>query len=421
MTLRRLPLTWSIYGLNAAWACFIYLLGPISPVLVDALGVPESWAGLLGTALALGGMTAGFLAPAVVGRIGRDATMRYGLAGTAIALTVLMALSPMLSGVSAFILVSALVWLTGACGITALNASIARLSDVHPEHSATVITEANAGAAWAGVLSPLLLGLALGAGLGWGAGVAVSLVAVLAALAGVVLAQRLGVPRQEGAVGDAPTADPDPTADPGPTADPDPTADPVAAAAPRGLGPTFWWAMVAVFAAVATEFGVNFWGSTLIREQTGAPTATATAAMSASVIGVALGRTVGPWLIARLGTHRTLVGGYAVALVGFAVLWSAASVGAAVGGLLLTGLGLSTLFPLLIDRGIVLSLGRADLAMSRASLVLSAAVGASPFALGALGAFMPVQQAFLLIPVVIGVGMVAAVRSRPSAVRSEVR
>ena len=91
------------------------------------------------------------------------------------------------------------------------------------------------------------------------------------------------------------------------------TPDPGATApADRPMGGMFWWCMVAIFTAVATEFGVNFWGSTLIREQTGAVTATATAAMSASVIGVAIGRTVAPWLIARLGTHRMLIGGFVV-------------------------------------------------------------------------------------------------------------
>ena len=68
MALRRVPLTWSIYGVGAAWACFIYLMGPISPVVAEALGVPSSWAGLLGTAMALGAMTAAFLGPAAVRR-----------------------------------------------------------------------------------------------------------------------------------------------------------------------------------------------------------------------------------------------------------------------------------------------------------------------------------------------------------------
>ena len=39
----------------------------------------------------------------------------------------------------------------------------------------------------------------------------------------------------------------------------------------RALPRVFWLAMVALFAAVATEFAINYWGSTLIQEQTGRP------------------------------------------------------------------------------------------------------------------------------------------------------
>jgi hypothetical protein len=344
--------------------------------------------------------------------------MRGALGATAAVLAVLLGLAPVLVGVPAFVVACALVWLTSTFGITSLNASLARLSDLHPHDSATVITEANAGAAWVGVLSPLLLGVALGAGFGWGAGVAVSLVVVLAALAGLVVGQRRTAQVPIGAA-PAATGPGQPAAAAAPT-----TAGPTTAASgdtartDRPMGRMFWWCMAAIFTAVATEFGVNFWGSTLIREQTGAVTATATAAMSASVIGVALGRTVAPWLIARLGTHRTLIGGFVVAIVGFAVLWSAGTIVQAVLGLLLTGLGLAPLFPLLLDRAIVLSEGRADLALSRASLVLAFAVGGAPFALGALGAVVPVQRAFLLVPVMIAIGLVAATRSRPPAALS---
>ena len=39
VTLRRTPVTWAIYGAIGAWAAFVYLSGPVSPILVDDLGV----------------------------------------------------------------------------------------------------------------------------------------------------------------------------------------------------------------------------------------------------------------------------------------------------------------------------------------------------------------------------------------------
>jgi hypothetical protein len=84
-----------------------------------------------------------------------------------------------------------------------------------------------------------------------------------------------------------------------------------------------------------------------------------------------------------------------------------------VAGLFIAGLGIATLFPLLLDRGIVLSAGHPDQAMARSSLVLGLAVGSAPFALGALGSVMPVRMALLLVPVVAVVGLFGVVASRP--------
>jgi fucose permease len=171
--------------------------------------------------------------------------------------------------------------------------------------------------------------------------------------------------------------------------------------------------MVALFAAAGSEFAINFWGSPLIQVQTGAPTAAATAAMSASVAGIAVGRTVGSRVTQRLGPHRTLLGGFALTIAGYAVLWLAAALPVAVVGLFVAGLGLSTLFPLMIDRGLLLSDGRPDLAMSRASLVLGLAIGGAPFLLGALGSVVPVSTAMLLVPLIVAIGVVGVLGSRP--------
>jgi MFS family permease len=409
VTVRRTPITWATYGLNAAWASVIYLVGPISPILADDLGVPQSVAGLLGTALAVGLTTVVLLGPAAVRRVGRDGAMRWGLAGASVFLAGVVLVPAVLDGAVAFAVVLGLVLVVAAFGGTALNAATARLAQSHPRDSATVITESNAAAAWVGLLSPLVLGAALSAGLGWWVGVAACLAAVLLSLLGVVVADQLEAVAAARA-GAVPVPVPAPVAADLAGEEMAPLPDVGRGRLPR----TYWIAMGALSAAVATEFTVNFWGSTLISDATGAPTASATAAMFASVLGVAIGRTIGPWTIGRLGTHRSLLVGFATSLVGFALLWSASVLALSVAGLLLTGFGLATLFPLLLDRGIVLSEGRPDLAMSRASLVLGLAVGSAPLLLGWLGGYSSVRVALLLVPVMIVVGLVAVARSRPA-------
>ncbi len=414
MRLHRTPITWAIYGVNGAWAAFIYLTGPVSPILSEDLGMSLAAAGLIGTALALGIITASLAAPRVVRTFGRDRATKAGLVVVAVTLVCMVLVPQLASGSVAFALVLGLVWVCASGGGTMLNASIARLSDAHPLHSARVITEANAAAAWVGLFSPLILGAALGAGLGWEVGILSCLVLALVALVGLVVADRVTAR----AAGGRSVAPEDAGADSRelavePALEPVPAPRASKAPAPAPLPRVFWLVMVALFAAVATEFAINYWGSTLIQEQTGAPAASATAAMAAVVAGVAIGRTIGSALTLRLGPHRMLLGGFGLALGGFGVLWMAEALPVSVTGLFIAGLGIATLFPLLLDRGIVLSAGHPDQAMARSSLVLGLAVGSAPFALGALGSVMPVRMALLLVPIVAVIGLVGVVASRP--------
>lgn len=411
VALRRTPITWALYGVNGAWASFIYLSGPVAPVLTEDLGMSVSWAGLVATALAGGITTAAGVGPVAIRRLGRDGAARLALMVVAAAMAGLIVLPPLFGGAVGFGIALALVWIAATGGGTALNASTARLADNHPGDSAKVITEANAAAGWVGLFSPLLLGAALGAGLGWWAGIAVCLVAMLAALAGLVAAGR-AVPAEVPAGAPAHTLV---AADEGYEPTEELLRKSAAPSAPaHGLPPIFWIAMVALFAAVATEFAVNYWGSTLIQDRTGVQTATATSAMTAIVAGVAIGRTIGSSLTTRLGPHLMLLGGFALGLAGFALLWLATALPVAIAGLFAMGLGIATLFPLLLDRGIALSGGLPDLAMSRSSLILGVAVGSAPFALGALGTVMSVQSAMLLVPVIVAAGLVGVALSRPA-------
>lgn len=261
-----------------------------------------------------------------------------------------------------------------------------------------------------GLFSPLLLGAALGAGLGWWVGFVMCLILVLVALGWLVLADRtrrepapppVGHAHRTLAAADEQYEVPD---KPGGESTPAPTTP---------LSRRFWLAMVALFAAAGAEFSINFWGSTLIQDATGAGASAATSAISASVLGIAVGRTVGTRVTGRLGPHRTLITGFLLALAGFALLWLAGTLPMAVVGLFVGGLGLATLFPLVIDRSIALSEGRPDTALARATLILGLAIGGAPFVLGALGSVLSVSTAMLLVPLLVALGLFGVVASRP--------
>ena len=404
--MRRTPLTWALYGSAGAWASFVYLTGPVAPVLAADLGVGEASAGLVGTALAAGIATAAATGPPLAARLGRDGTVKLGLAVLAAAAAVLATIPRLMDGWPAFALVLVVAWIAAIGGATGLNVATARLSQLHPEDSGAAITEANAVAAWTGLFSPLLLGAALSAGLGWWAGFAICLAFTVIAFVALVMVGRRA---PEPSVPDSHAHHTMAAADELYERDED-----VPAAAQTGKLPrAFWVVMVALFAAAASEFAINFWGSTLIVESTGATTSAATASMSAIVAGLAVGRTVGPRVTAMLGAHRMLVVGFPLALVGFMLLWTASSLPLAVVGLFVSGLGLATLFPLIIDRGIAFSDGQPDLALARASLILGIAIGGAPFLLGALGSVMSVATAMLLVPVLVILGLFGVLGSRP--------
>lgn len=115
--------------------------------------------------------------------------------------------------------------------------------------------------------------------------------------------------------------------------------------------------MVALFAAFGTEFAINFRGSPLIQQHTGATPSQATTALAASSLGIAIGRTFATRITRNLGPHRTLIAGFTLTLIGFTMLWTAQLLAIPVAGLLVSGLGLATLSPFIIDRGIQLSAG----------------------------------------------------------------
>jgi hypothetical protein len=292
----------------------------------------------------------------------------------------------------------------------------------HAETAATVLTEANAAAAWVGLFSPLLMGLFLAIGLGWRWGLALAIPMCLT-LAWAL--RRQAAARSSVAV----PADPLPAAGREAGAERDRTpAEPmdrvaaasVPAASPRlastGFPPAIWIVMLAVTATAGAEFGVGYWGATLIAENTGAAAGTATAAMSAPVAGVAVGRTLGAPLSLRAPAHPLLVGGWIVALLGFALFWRAGLLPIAVIGLFVTGLGLSVTYPLLLDRAVLLMPDRPDRALSLAAPFVGAAIGLAPFVLGALAGQVGVGSAFLVVPALLVVGLVAALVTRPARV-----
>src|SRR5262249_35029489 len=152
--------TWLTYAQLAVFGYFLYGFGPSVPLQRDDLDVSSAIGGLLGTALALGSTVGGLTFALLSRRVGRAGTPRGGLVGVG-------------AGTPLYCLVPALaVTLTGAlvCGLFGsyvVTGSVVVLSATHGPAGPAAISEANAAAAGAGLLAPLLLGAGAAIGIGW--------------------------------------------------------------------------------------------------------------------------------------------------------------------------------------------------------------------------------------------------------------
>jgi fucose permease len=359
-------LTWLTYAQLAAWCYFLYGFGPVVPLLREEQGTTRLVASLHGSAFAIGAVLGGALTPWLVRRLGRSRLIWLGLAGVCAGTLGLWAAEE--------------IWATIGCvavasisGSFTVNAVVAVLSDHHGPAGSASISEANAAAAAVGVVAPLAVGATVTAGYGWRPGLSVVVVAVALVVAAALLLRVRTPP-----------------------------ARPVPAPAGRrrtgSLGRGYRLAWMSLTATGAVEVCLNLWVADVLREHAGVPPGTATAAVSALVAGMFVGRLAGGRLVLRFPTARVLLASLGVSASGFAVFWLATAPGLAFAGLVLCGLGNSMHYPLGVALAVEQSGGRPDLAVSRSSYALGLSFGIAPFLLGGIADQVGPHPAFLLVP-----------------------
>jgi predicted MFS family arabinose efflux permease len=379
-TLVRDRTTWLIYAQLGVWAYFRYGFGPVVPLLRDEQHTSRTVAGLHGTAFAVGGMVAGAALPWVIRRVGRHVLIWAGMIGLCASVLGLSQAHTLPATLACAVLAA-------LSGSAAVNGIVAALSDHHGPASPASISEANALAAAAGLVAPLVVGACVAAGLGWRPGLA-ALAGVVVLLAVVALAFRVRVP----------------------------AAAPVSVVDGRSAGrlpQLFWLVFVSLIATGSVEASMNLWVSDVLRTHARVPAGIATAALSAMIGGIVVGRLIGGRLVLRFAVPRVLLAALALAAAGFAIFWLAAVPWLALAGLVVCGLGISMHYPLGMALAVTHSGGQPDLAAARTSYALGLAFGVAPFALGAVADSTGPHKAFLLLPAFLAVSATAiAILSR---------
>jgi fucose permease len=356
------------------WGFLLYALGPALPALRDQLDVSRAVVSLHTTLNALGAIAVGLAGDRFVVRVGRRRA--FWLAGTGVACgAFLLAVGGRLE---LTLPAAAILGVSGALVVAILQATLA---DRHGSLAPVAIVESNAISTALGAAAPFAVALAILAGFDW------RLVFVLAAL--------LVVPALAFAYGSV--------------------AFPAAAELPHGHEPRlprgywFYWSALLVF--VAIEFCVVFWSTDYLEAERGLSESGAAAASSLFLVGMTAGRAVGTPLTRRFWPEPLLAAALLVAAAGFVLYWLAPAV-VSVAGLFVTGAGVSLLYPLTLALGIEAAGGRTDAAAARAAFAAGLAIAIAPFALGALADAAGLQAAYVIVPALLGLGVVALAAAR---------
>jgi MFS family permease len=381
-------LTWLTYGHLAVWGYFLYAFGPVVPLLRDEQHTTRAVASLHGTALALGAMLIASFVPWFVRRFGRITMTWIGQAGVSIGVLGLCFAHP-LPATLACTLIIAIFGSLVVNGVTTVltahhgtaAAGSAGAASSAGSAGAAAISEANAGAAGAGMVGPLVVGATMAIGLGWRPGLAAVLpaIGVLALLAWVFRV-------------------------------PETAASHAARSAPTGgkLPRRYWLVWVSLLATTSVEVCMNLWAVDVLRDHARVPAAAATAALSAIVGGMFVGRLAGVRLALRIAPAKLLLMVLGVSALFFAVFWLATVPWLAIVALVGCGVGNALHFPLGMALAARFSGGLPDLAVARTSFAIGVAFGVVPFVLGAIADRIGPHLAFLLLPVFLGMSAAAA-------------
>jgi MFS family permease len=360
----RSRFTWVTYILFAFYGYFLNILGPITPFLRNELHLSYTISSLHFTAFAVGMLVTGLTGDFLIRRIGRIRSLWIGAAGMSLGVVFLVIGRHPVMTISA-------TFMMGCVGSLILVIVPAALSDEHHEKSAVAISEANLLTSLITIAAPLLVGWFAYTLFGWR----------LALLIGVFILLILFVFLGR-------------------------SASPVAAVSDLNhigsrLPFLFWVYWIALVMAVSVEFCMVFWSADFMENVIGMSKANAAQTVSLFMVGMVGGRFACSRLAHTISSRKMVLGSIFLTGAGFLLYWTAAIPWIGMTGLAITGLGVASLYPLIISLAITASGENTVQASTRASLASGTAILALPLVLGRLADLVGLKQAYLVIAVLL--------------------
>lgn len=356
----------------------MYGLGPAMVLLSDEQKTSPVIMSMHTSAMAMGTIVTGALAPAFVARWGRGRLLRT--AGIGISIGILMLVLAPNTAVS----LSA-TFIAGVFAAAAVTTTSSFLNHEHGAASPIALAEANAGAALAGLLSPLFLGLIVGAGFGWRIGM------VLAVIAFVALELLRG---------------------------PLSSYSQVEAHHTNSHGPmprAYWWGWLLIGCTTGAEFILISWSTQLLRSWGGLADAAAVASAATLTSGLLVGRLLLGQLARRFESEELLRWMLIAAIAASILFWATSVAAIMLAALFLCGLTMAGHWPLGIGRLVRLGGSQPDRASALSAYATGVAGIMLPVLLGFIAQKVDTHTAFLLLPVVFGAALAIAVLKPESA------
>jgi fucose permease len=383
-TFRRDRLTWLAYLLLAFYGYFLNILGPITPFLKEELKLSYTVSSLHFSAFAVGILAIGLIGHAVIARLGRWTALWIGAFGmSAGAIALVAGQSPVITIGAAFCM--------GLIGSLILVIVPSLLSEEHGEQRAVALSEANVIASLVATAAPLLVGWFAAQFGGWR--LALGLAALTPAVLRVAF-RRVVLP---------------------------PSTSVSSTAAARQRLPLWYWVYwFALCLVVSVEFCMISWSADYAENVLGLAKVNAAQAVSLFLAGMIIGRLAGSRLVQRFAAQRVISGSIVVAVVGFLLFWRSGNVALGLAGLFITGLGVASLYPLILSLAIGTTADTIQ-ASARATLASGTAILALPLVLGRLADSAGIQQAYGVVAVlligVFAIMLVTGSKTQPATSR----
>jgi len=360
-TFHRDRFTWLAYLSLAFYGYFLNVLGPITPFLKDELRLTYTVSSFHFTAFAIGILLIGLGGHWVIQRIGHQRSLWVGLFGISLsAFLLLIGWNPVITVGASFLM--------GWIGSLILAVVPAALSDQHAELRAVALSEANMIASLFATAGPLLVGwFAHSVGdWRWALGIIAFIPILMFPLFGK-------------------------------DSSPASTSIIVKPQTSPTLPLLFWIYWIAIVLGVSVEFCMIFWGADYLEHVLGMAKADSAQAVSLFLTAMILGRVLGSRLVQQVPTRSVVTISILIATIGFLVFWKGNSRLLGLSGFFITGLGVASLYPLILSLAIGSAQGNTVQAGARATLASGTAILALPLALGRLADAIGIQSAYGLV------------------------